>query len=378
MDKRCDLQTVLNSGFADYRQTHTVTPLQAKVCVHIEACRTEAMGGCNLRCDQCGYQTPRYHSCRDRHCPKCQSRANQDWCDKQLQAVLPVTYYHVVFTLPHQLNAWVQLHPDVIYQRLFQAVWSTLKTFAADPKRLDGQLGMTAALHTWGQNLSQHVHLHCLVPGGAWGHDGRWHPAKSNYLFPVRALSRYFRGKMVALLRESHDQGALARITRPGEVDAHLNALMKTDWVVYSKHCLTHTPTLVGYLARYSHRTAIGDQRISGFNAGQVQFRYHDYRTGKNGVMSLDTDEFIRRFLLHVLPQGFMRIRHYGFLANCCRKTKLTQIRAAIAEQQSQALESEQTLQTPSGSISHPYCPKCRQGRLFPIDFIAPKRLKEG
>ena len=169
MAKPCDLQTVLKAGLAHYRQTHTLSPMQVKVCGHIEACRTEAMGGRRMRCDRCGYQAPHYHSCRDRHCPKCQSRACGAWCDKQLQAVLPVTYYHLVFTLPHALNAWVQLHPETLYRRLFQAVWDTLKTFGADPKRLDGQLGMTAVLHTWGQNLAQHVHLHCLVPGGALG-----------------------------------------------------------------------------------------------------------------------------------------------------------------------------------------------------------------
>jgi len=377
MAKPCDLQTVLNNGLAHYRQSHRLSPMQVKVCGHIGACRTEAMGGCHRRCDQCGYQAPHYHSCRDRHCPKCQSRACDAWCDKQLHAVLPVTYYHLVFTLPHELNAWVQLHPEVIYQRLFQAVWNTLKTFAADPKRLDGQLGMTAVLHTWGQTLSQHVHLHCLVPGGAMGQDGQWHPAKSNYLFPVRALSRYFRGKMVTLLRESHNQGELHRVTHPGEVDALLNTLMKTDWVVYSKHCLAHTRSIVAYLARYSHRTAIGDQRITGLENGQVQFRYQDYRTGKHSVMSLDSDEFIRRFLLHVLPQGFMRIRHYGFLANCCRQDRLEQIRTVL-EQPDETVDKAGEITSNPAPVESMTCPKCRRGHLVSIDSIAPKRLTEG
>lgn len=377
MVKHCDLQTVLNTGLSHYQQSHSLSPMQYKVCGHIAACRTEAMGGCNMRCDQCGYQAPQYHSCRDRHCPKCQHHACNDWCNKQLEAVLPVTYYHLVFTLPHELNAWVQLHPETIYQRLFQAVWDTLNTFAADPKRLDGQLGMTAVLHTWGQTLSQHVHLHCLVPGGALGQDDQWHSAKSNYLFPVRALSRYFRGKMITLLRESVRQGELERITRPGEIDERLNALMKTDWVVFSKHCITQPWAIVGYLARYSHRTAIGDQRITGLEDGQVQFRYQDYRTGKHRVMSLESDEFIRRFLSHVLPHGFMRIRHYGFLANCCRKVRLDHIRAVL-EQTDEIPSSVTKTQANSAPVEVMPCPKCHRGHFYRIDLIAPKRLNGG
>jgi hypothetical protein len=232
-------------------------------------------------------------------------------------------------------------------------------------------------LHTWGQNLSQHVHLHCLVPGGALGPDGQWHPAKSNYLFPVRALSRYFRGKMVTLLRESRNRGELRRVTRPGEFDALLNTLMKTNWVVYSKHCITHTRAIVGYLARYSHRTAIGDQRITGLENGQVHFRYQDYRNGKNSVMSLDSDEFIRRFLLHVLPQGFMRIRHYGFLANCCRQDRLAQIRTAL-EQTDAIVDNTDERKANRTPVEFMTCPICRRGHFYMIDRIAPQRLKEG
>jgi hypothetical protein len=194
MKTKSDLQTVMHEFLPGYCETHSVSPRQREVCTHIHACRTEALGGVELHCDHCDYAQPWYHACRDRHCPKCQWRATEAWCNKQCQAVLPVTYYHLVFTLPHALNAWVQLHPQLIYALLFKAVWATLKAFGADPKRLGGQLGVTAVLHTWGQQLWRHVHLHCLIPGGALDATGQWQAARGNYLFPDRALAHHFRG----------------------------------------------------------------------------------------------------------------------------------------------------------------------------------------
>ncbi len=191
--QKSDLQQVLHQFLPLYCETRALSPRQAEVCTHISSCRTEALGGLQLCCDHCDYQQPWYHACRDRHCPKCQWRATKDWCDQQSQSVLPVTYYHLVFTLPHQLNPWVRLHPDLIYHLLFKVVWTTLKRFGADPKRPGGQLGVTAVLHTWGQQLWRHVHLHCLIPGGALDEAGQWHAARSTYLFPERALSRHFR-----------------------------------------------------------------------------------------------------------------------------------------------------------------------------------------
>ena len=184
-------------------------PRQAQVCAHIQSCRTAALGGLALQCDPCGTVLSHYYACRDRHCPHCQQHAAQRWCEQQQQNVLPVTYYHVVFTLPHSLNPWVQCHPDVLYALGFQSVWATLKSFVADPKRLGGELGMTAVLHTWGQTLNQHVHLHCLIPGGVFTAQGQWRAAKSNYLFPVRALSRHVRGRMVRALRSAYQQNAI-------------------------------------------------------------------------------------------------------------------------------------------------------------------------
>ena len=352
-----------------------LSPRQWQVCSHIQACRTAALGGLKMHCDHCDYDVPQYHACRDRHCPRCQQRASRRWCEQQQAAVLPVTYYHLVFTLPHTLNPWVQLHPQVIYGLLFHCVWATLKAFAADSKRLGGELGMTAVLHTWGQNLSQHVHLHCLIPGGALSTQGQWHPARSNYLFPVRALSRVFRGKMVSALRAAYRQGDLHRVTQSGDIDATLESLMQAEWVVYSKACVSRTDTVVAYLARYSHRIAISDRRILGIEDDQVTFCYKDYRDhDKSKVMRLSGVEFIRRFLLHVLPKGFMRLRHYGFLANRCRAEKLKQIRDVLA----QGNASPATEVTPDAPFTGYPCPKCHQGMVHVVCPLAPMRWEGG
>ena len=278
MTNSITLQGILLQHLGDYGQSHKLDGNRLKVCGHLLACHTPALGGMSYQCDHCESEIPLYHSCRDRHCPQCQNRASQQWRDKQQQAALPVTYYHLVFTLPHALNGWVQLHPEVIYALLFKAVWKTLKAFGADPKRMNGKLGMTAVLHTWGQTLSQHVHLHCLVPGGALDKDQHWHPAKSNYLFPVKALSRHYRGNLVSALRSCAKKGKLSRITNPDEIDSVLNQLMQKDWVVYSKHCLNRTDSTVGYLARYTHRIAISDQRIIDIDQDRVRFHYKDNR----------------------------------------------------------------------------------------------------
>jgi Putative transposase/Transposase zinc-binding domain len=376
------LQAVFHRFLANFHQTHSLSPDQEKACRHIEQCRTEALGGLQQRCDSCGYEQPQYRSCRDRHCPKCQGRAQQDWCEKQRQAVLPVTYYHLVFTLPHALNGWVALHAEVIYRLLFQSVWETLNAFGQDPKRLNGTLGMTCVLHTWGQTLCRHVHLHCLVAGGALSDQGHWHAAKSNYLFPVRALSRHFRGNMVSALRQAAKAGELHRVTRPGEIDATLDQLMQTDWVVYTKAWLQRPETVVDYLGRYSRKIALYDRRIVEIEGDRVGLRYKDYQDhDRHKVMTLAGEELIRRFLLHILPQGFMRIRHFGFLANRCRKVKLAQIRAGlqatVGPNEPNPAESGQKRPGP-GEAPAPFCPRCQQGRLIGLYEIAPSRTAYG
>lgn len=364
MPESTDMQTVLARFLSTYQQQRRLSPAQGKVCHYIGACRTEVLGGQYVHCDQCDFSQHRYHSCRNRHCPKCQQHASQQWCKRQRQQVLPVNYFHVVFTLPHTLNPWVQCHGRVIYRCLFQAVWRTIQRFGQDPKRLNGKMGMTAVLHTWGQNLSQHVHLHCLIPGGALSDDQQhWHPANSNYLFPVRALSRHFRGAMVSALREAYAHGDLHRLAAK-DVERNLNQLMSHDWVVYSKAYLQKADTIVRYLGRYSHKIALSDTRIKAITDTQVSFHYKDYRDSKDKCMQLDGEEFIRRFLMHVLPQGFMRIRHYGFLSNRNRQQKLETIRACLQRPLPTTCQ-ETPINKPQGLIDHACpCPKCDRGRL--------------
>jgi hypothetical protein len=342
------------------------------VCAHIGDCRTAALGGFAWACDSCGHHQHVFHACRDRHCPRCQRSASEQWCARQREAVLPVTYYHVVFTLPHDLNPWVEAQPRLLYALLFEAAWATLSTFAADPKRLGGRLGMTAVLHTWGQALTRHVHLHCLIPGGAIAADGSWHAARSTMLFPVRALSRHVRGGFVSRLRAAADAGRLERI-EPAQVEAILDRLMRTDWVVYAKPCVSGAETVVDYLGRYSHRTALTDGRLLGFDGEQVQLAYKDYRDGdRRKVMTLDAEELLRRFLLHVLPAGFMRIRHFGFLANRCRSRCLAQIRIALATAPPRSDDAGEGAGGAPAPVTLP-CPRCRQGRLRAVSPLPPR-----
>lgn len=374
-----DLQSILAR-----HELGALNPRERQVVAHVRSCRTAALGGLRWGCDRCDHAETHFHSCRDRHCPKCQRQQSTAWRERQRADVLPVTYHHVVFTLPSALNGWVGLHPEVIYRALFASAWKTLTTFGADPKRLDGQIGMSAVLHTWGEALTRHVHLHCLVPGGALGADGRWHPARSHYLFPVRALSRRFRGTMVSALRQAGNDGQLHRVTREGEIDALLAQLMEPEWVVYSKACPGRAEQVVDYLGRYSHRIAISDERIVAADEGQVSFRVKDYANeGVRRTLTLATDEFIRRYLLHVLPKGLMRVRHYGFLANRCRRRRLREIRAAL-----DAGDAPDTRQ--GGGVSagrttertrppERSCPVCREGHLHARYRLEPRRrLTEG
>jgi len=372
MAERTSLQAVIHRCLDRYADGHRLSPRQWQVCAHIGDCRTAALGGFAWACDSCGHHQHVFHACRDRHCPRCQRSASEQWCARQREAVLPVTYYHVVFTLPHDLNPWVEAQPRLLYALLFEAAWATLSTFAADPKRLGGRLGMTAVLHTWGQTLTRHVHLHCLIPGGAIAADGSWHGARSTMLFPVRALSRHVRGGFVSRLRAAADAGRLERI-EPAQVEAILDRLMRTDWVVYAKPCVSGAETVVDYLGRYSHRTALTDGRLLGFDGEQVQLAYKDYRDGdRRKVMTLDAEELLRRFLLHVLPAGFMRIRHFGFLANRCRSRCLAQIRIALATAPPRSDDAGEGAGGAPAPVTLP-CPRCRQGRLRAVSPLPPR-----
>lgn len=360
MDSGATVQQALNR----FLDPEGLDAQRRKVCGHLQGCRTEAMGEAVYQCQRCAHAQHCYLGCRDRHCPQCQGRATRQWVERQNKNVLPVAYHHVVFTLPHELNGWVQLHTEALYRLLFAGAWKTIKHFGADPKRLGGQMGMTAVLHTWGQNLSQHVHLHCLVPAGALTSAGEWKAIKGNYLFPVKALSRHFRGHLVSALRQATEAGELSRITRPGEVDALLNALMGKEWVVYTKHCLTHTESVVAYLGRYSHRIAITNHRLLAVDEHGVLIRYKDYADhDRLKTLQLEGEEFVRRYLLHILPKGFARIRHYGFLANRNRVTNLAKIRLALEMTPVMTVEAKANQEV----ACYP-CPVCKNGCLHLVD----------
>lgn len=378
MNERASLQSVMRRCLEGYRGGHRLSVRQRQVCRHVLTCRTAALGGFALECDRCHDPVRLYHACRDRHCPRCQRQASETWCERERAAVLPVTYHHLVFTLPHALNGWVALHPRELYGLLFETVWATLSAFGADPKRLGGQLGMTAVLHTWGQALTRHVHLHCLLPGGALSGDGRWRTARSTYLFPVRALSRHFRGGFVSRLRQAVECDRLQQLD-PAEVDSVLDELMDVEWAVYTKPCLGRTETVVDYLGRYTHRIGLSDHRLRSIDEGQVQLDYKDYRSGgTHKTMTLSGEELIRRFLLHVLPRGFMRVRHFGFLANRCRAARLGAIRQAIEKEDVPARRATTEAQGAAPPFDGYPCPKCRRGWLRIVAELVPERLDGG
>jgi hypothetical protein len=333
---------------------------------HIQSCRTPRLGGRALQCDGCASRYIQYHSCRDRHCPICGYQASQAWVEARMQDVLPVTYHHLVFTLPHQLNPWVGRYREPIYRLLFKAVWQTLNQFGQDPQRLNGKLGAMLVLHTWGQTLTRHVHMHCLVPGGALQADGSWRSGSSTWLFPVRALSRHYRGKMVSLLRRSRAEFATFGDT---EIDQMLAALMRKKWVVYSKPVLTHTETVIEYLARYTKRIGITNARILRMDERHVWIRYKNYRNdGKQQVMKLAGEELLRRFLMHLLPEGFMRVRYYGYLANPCRRKNIATIVHALKDNRSMTRRTAKP--TAASSCGPTTCQRCGQALRFVAEVL--------
>src|SRR6266581_2716986 len=365
------------------RHAHGLSRAQRRAMQALETCRTAALGGHRETCDTCGAERLAYNSCRNRHCPKCQTLAKERWLAARRAELLPVEYFHVVFTLPHALNALAQGNPRVIYTLLFRAVAATLTTFGRDPRHLGGDLGGTAILHTWGQNLSQHLHLHCVVTGGALTQDGaRWIAAPPGFLFPVRALAKVFRGKYLQALHRAFTTGklrfagSLASLAEPEAFATWLRELRQHDWIVYAKRPFAGPTPLLEYLGRYTHRVAISNERLVGHTEGVVRFRWRDYADGdRMKIMTLTAEEFIRRFLLHVVPDGFVRIRHFGFLANRTRRAKLARCRALLAPPPApatSAIESVAALMRRLTGIDIERCPVCQQGQLHCTEILAP------
>ncbi len=349
----------------------------------IGACRTAALGGHTETCDSCGAIRIAYNACRNRHCPKCQTLAKERWLAARRADLLPVEYFHVVFTLPHALNPLAQGNPRVCYALLFHAARETLATFGEDPRHLGGEVGGLAILHTWGQTLEQHLHLHCVVPGGALTRDGtRWLPAKPGFLFPVRALARVFRGKYLDGLRRAYARGelrfagSLAGLADPPAFQVFVGTLRASDWVVYAKPPFAGPTQILEYLGRYTHRVAISNDRLVSLDAGQVRFRWKDYARGNRvKMMTLSAAEFLRRFLLHVLPAGFVRIRHFGLFANRTCTAKLARCRellAAVPRSAPMAPEPVATLLLRLTGVDITQCPVCHAGRLHLVAVFRP------
>jgi len=323
-----------------YRQTHNahLGRTERRVMSAIELCRTAALGGHVERCDDCGHTRNAYNSCRNRHCPKCQGLARAEWLAARQAELLPVQYFHVVFTVPASIARIAFQNKAAVYNILFSAAHEALAIIASDPKHLGAGIGAISVLHSWGQNLHYHPHIHCIIPGGGLSSDGtRWIACRKGFFLSVRVLARIFRRLFLAKLQAAFESAAinffsdLVPLADPGMFTQLLASLYKIDWVVYAKRPFGGPEQVLAYLGRYTHRVAIANSRLLALTNGQVSFRWRDYRhRNKNKVMTLSANEFIRRFLLHTLPDGFHRIRHYGFLANGHRVNKLDLIRKLL------------------------------------------------
>jgi hypothetical protein len=321
-------------------QTGHLSLGQLRVMSAIETCRTETLGGHRLRCEACDDDRIAYNSCRNRHCPKCQSSAARRWLTDRQADLLEVEYYHVVFTLPAPIADIAYQNKAIVYDLLLRVSAETLTTIAADPRHLGAKLGFTSVLHTWGSAMTHHPHVHCIVPGGGLSADGeRWVSCKPGFFLPVRVLSRLFRRLFLERLTQAHRDhrlqffGALTELADSTAFQTHIAPLTKTDWVVYAKRPFAGPDAVLAYLSRYTHRVAIANSRLLDYDGQSVTFTWKDYRRkGRTRPMTLSTDEFIRRFLIHVLPSGFHRIRHYGLFASHLRRDNLARIRNHLSQ----------------------------------------------
>jgi len=381
---RLEVADVFHRHGADWRRANAghLSLGQLQVMSAIEQCRSAALGGHVERCEDCGHSRVAYNSCRNRHCPKCQGAAAEDWLAAREADLLPVAYFHVVFTLPAEIAPIAHQNKAVVYDLLFRTAAETLLTIAADPKHLGARIGATAVLHSWGSAMTHHPHVHMIVPGGGISLDGtHWVRCKPSFLLPVRVLSRLFRRLFLAALADAHAAGRLAffgeikGLGRCEAFTAHLAPLKKKNWFVYAKPPFAGPEAVLAYLARYTHRVAISNSRLIVLDERGVTFRYKDYR--RNGqaryrTMTLSANEFIRRFLLHVLPKGFHRIRHYGLLASASCKTNIARARELIAAPipQVEPSASHDTVDPDAITDHRPPCPCCG-GRMILVEVFA-------
>jgi hypothetical protein len=371
-----EVADIFNLYGDDYRQSNSLQYEKIKVMHHIEVCRTAELGGHIEQCDQCGFEQIAYNSCRDRHCPKCQCLVKEQWLNDRKAELLPCGYFHLVFTLPHDLNPIILCNKRITLQILFSAVSETLQAFAKDPQwRLEGQLGFIAVLHTWSQTLMDHFHLHCLIPAGVLSFKKhRWIPAKESFLFRIQSLAKAFKKCYLKKLLTAYQNqnlifpGNTAKYHSQKEFENLVKSLSKLQWITYAKRPFAGPQQVLEYLGRYTHRVAISNNRIISIDNAQVSFTYRDReRNTEIRTMTLYAHEFIRRFLLHVLPMGFVKIRYFGFLSHKNKKQAISLIRNLIdpgAKLPEKIVETimEIMLRLTGNDIT--CCPKCKKGKM--------------
>ena len=371
----------------EYRKAHCLPLHHLRVMRAVETCRTAALGGHTDRCEDCGHIEISYNSCRNRHCPKCQTLQKERWIEARGQDLLPVPYFHVVFTIPTELNPLVIMNQRVLYNLLFRSVSETLEALCQNPRHLGAQIGFIGVLHTWGQNLLDHPHIHCVVPGGGLSPDrSRWVSCRRGFFIPVRVMSELFRGKFLDYLKDRFHAGDLifpggiAHLGHPGAFSALCGRLYTKKWVVYCKPPFASPEGVLQYLGRYTHRIAISNNRILNVQDGAVSFRWRDYADGdKQKIMTLTAEEFIRRFLLHVLPPRFVRIRHFGLLANRNRKDHIAVCRQLLGSdttvtKEKDTKETWQELLRRICGIDVTTCPVCKKGKMVMVELLPPCR----
>jgi len=371
------LAEILRSHGQSYLARRVLSVTQEKAWRAIVTCRTPVLGGHVECCDYCGVLRYSYHSCRNRHCPQCQTRAKEAWLTARQQELLPVPYFHLVFTLPHALNRLANYDAQTLYAMLFNVVSTTLNEFAANPRWLGGTPSFTLVLHTWKQDLGRHIHIHALVAGGALTADSRWQSPRQNFLFPVRALSRVYRSKFMAALDVVRRTNGLRHdVAKRDKSWRNLFIkLRRHDWVVYAKQPLGGPAQVLAYLGRYTHRVAISNDRILSMTGNTVCFRMHDAANGnRKKAVRMEAGEFISRFMQHILPTGFKRIRHYGLIGPAHKAANLAAARAALGAPTPHpaTVESVEAFMLRVTQLEWLSCPYCRQGRFVVVEIIPP------
>jgi Putative transposase/Transposase zinc-binding domain len=365
-----------------YRQSHRLPLAHLRAMHAVEVCRTAELGGHKDKCAECGHIEISYNSCRNRHCPKCQTLRKETWIEDRAEDLLPIQYFHVVFTIPSELNPLAIMNQKVMYNLLFRSASETLVELADNPKHLGARIGFIAILHTWGQNLMDHPHVHCVVTGGGLS-ENDWVSSRKGFFIPVRVMAALFRGKFLDYLKNSFEElifpGGIGHLKDPGNFEIFRRRLYHKKWVVYCKPPFAGVNGVLQYLGRYTHRVAISNNRILRLHDGEVSFRWRDYADGdKQKIMTLSADEFIRRFLLHVLPHRYVRIRHFGLLGNRKRKDnialcrRLLKVHMTMLKERKEETWQEHLLRICGVDVTS--CPVCKKGKMFTVDILPPSR----